>query len=851
MSDARASQLDGMEHASRIALAIAVSGAALAIGAVHAITLCAVTLLVAIAACFAWWDTESFSPRSATTLVLWCACGLTLYTAFQCLPMPMRLLRIIAPGNADVWSRALAPLHEPGPTWAPVTLDPPATHVELLKGVAYALAFVTALRIARRRDGIGFLVTVVVLTGVTVAVAAIIHSIFGATRVFGVYSPSSPRVPGEHIAPLLNPNHLAAYLNISFCLALGAWLSPDPKIPKTILAALIVFLCATQVWVASRGGVMTMVLAGIVLIVFVRAGQFGNDQSHGWRSTLVGAGMLLGVGMLVLLGFERAKVELSDTSLSKFSDMAGALRMIPTYGIFGIGRGAFETTYPQFRRGITHTTVTHPENIIAQWVTEWGVFVALAGFVVLIWALRPAVALARQRSAAGAWTALVAAAAHNMADFNSEIPGVMLALTVCAAIVVGGSPGRRTRWTINMRSRPGRFAGGVAIASAILAFALVSTGLRGDAFDDRLLLHDAAVDHRPLSEFHDLVRSAILRHPGEPYLPFSAALRATQTHDESPLPWLGATLERAPHAYGPAHLLLAQWLATASPSQARLEYRLAVEQAPELEQAVKQQGPRLVGSYDDAMELIPGGSKGIPVLTAIIDAIAARLPSTAVRLDAELTARAPATPDPHRRAAFAAIQDLTSGDAAPWCEGSFQENCLSAALAQAGQVQMLSPRLCIGHVLRARILLAGGDAKQALDELEHVSDDVNNGLSCDHDLFLVAQDAHDIPRALAALDRIARLSREVTADWIQDLLFVARWEENYGNVPEALAAYKKAYERAPDDDELLTQIARLASSAGLHAEAVADYEQLARHQPGEPKWQKLAHEERGAFITDR
>ena len=32
-------------------------------------------------------------------------------------------LAVIAPHNADVWSRALAPLHEPGPSWAVLRLQ--------------------------------------------------------------------------------------------------------------------------------------------------------------------------------------------------------------------------------------------------------------------------------------------------------------------------------------------------------------------------------------------------------------------------------------------------------------------------------------------------------------------------------------------------------------------------------------------------------------------------------------------------------------------------------------------------------------------------------------------------------
>jgi len=55
---------------------------------------------------------------AAATLLLFTGIGLTAYTALQCVPMPIGWLAVIAPHNADVWSRALSPLHEPGPSWA-------------------------------------------------------------------------------------------------------------------------------------------------------------------------------------------------------------------------------------------------------------------------------------------------------------------------------------------------------------------------------------------------------------------------------------------------------------------------------------------------------------------------------------------------------------------------------------------------------------------------------------------------------------------------------------------------------------------------------------------------------------
>ena len=117
-----------MTRASRWVLAAAIAGSALAVGTVHTIMLC----VLAVAAVLAWWGAEPMKARSAATLLLFTGIGLTAYTALQCVPMPIGWLAVIAPHNADVWSRALAPLHEPGPSWAPISLDPTAPRVEVL-----------------------------------------------------------------------------------------------------------------------------------------------------------------------------------------------------------------------------------------------------------------------------------------------------------------------------------------------------------------------------------------------------------------------------------------------------------------------------------------------------------------------------------------------------------------------------------------------------------------------------------------------------------------------------------------------------------------------------------------------
>src|ERR1019366_7225637 len=468
---------------------------------VHTATLCVVTLALSVAVGLIWWSAErtDFRPRLAATVLLATGVVLTGYTALQTLPMPNGWLAVIAPRNADVWSRALTPLHEAGPRWAPISLDPTATRIEVLKGVAYLLAFVAALRVARTRNGVMFLSTALVVTGAVVAASALLHPAFGAHTLYGVLKPSDEILTheGKHVAPFLNSNNLAAYLNVAFCLALAATLSAEPHWPRAIVAAATVLLASTQIWVASRGGVASMVLGAVVVMVIARAHQLTAGRRHGGGISLIVA-LVLGAGvfMIVLASSKQSADELFDSDLSKFGLVRQALKMIPSYPLWGTGRGAFESTFPAFRETSGLRTFTHPENVVAQWLVEWGVPVGLGGLAAILFGLRPSSVLARSSNAAGAWAALVAVAAQNLVDLGSEVPGVVLAPVVCAAVVGAGG---------------------------------AVPGIGKEVGDDRERLHDAAmVAGTAPGPIHALARAAMLRHPGEPYLPLVVGWRAAR-----------------------------------------------------------------------------------------------------------------------------------------------------------------------------------------------------------------------------------------------------------------------------------------------------------------------------------
>lgn len=835
-----------LARASRYLLALTVAGSALAVGTVHAVTLCVVTGALLVAMLLAGWGVEPNRSRSAATILVVTGVALTAYTALQCVPIPAHWLSVVAPYNADVWSRALMPLHEAGPAWMPITLDPVATRVEVLKGVAYVLAFVTALWAARRAEGAALLSATIVVTGLVLAVAAVLHPAFGATKLFGVYAPTMS-AGGRHLAPLMNPNNLAGYLNIAFCLSLSALLSPQPRVPRPIAGAVVLLLAAAQVWVASRSGVVAMVVGAFVVATIARLSRARRQTTSTALALLSGVAMVAGVVLIAFTSNEETSAELLDTNVSKFKIATSALRLVRAMPLFGSGRGAFESVYPAFRTDPGHVTYAYPENFVAQWLGEWGLPLAIVGLLAIAFALRPNVVLARSTTAGGAWAALVALVLQNLADLGTEVPGLMLAGVVCAAIVAAGTPGRESRWRAERWStHPRGFAACAAVAGA-LALWLAGGTLGSDLHDDQGALHEAALRPASVAQVHALARAAMLRHPAEPYLPFSVSLRAVHVRDDPPMPWIGATLERAP-AYGAAHLMLARVVASRSPSQARLEYRVAMEQWSDLiEVVLPNEAARVVGGYSDAMELVPEGNDGVGVMELLGHGIQQRLPATVVRVDVEMVARSPAARGPALRSADAAVRDLEDG--APWCEDALHDGCVRTSLARAIHVEQLTPNNCEGYALYARARAASADVGTALDELDQAADKVTDRLWCLQQVEVIARSAHADTRAEAALEKIVAAGCSTPAECTSTLRWTGAQYESMGRRHKALAVYKRALEQVTDDD-LLGRAAGLAAAVGLHVESASDYDQLARRHPEDPRWRRAAEEEHRAAIRD-
>ncbi|MBN8883622.1 MAG: hypothetical protein J0H73_15080, partial [Salana multivorans] len=86
---------------------------------------------------------------------------------------------------------------------------------------------------------------------------------------------------------------------------------------------------------------------------------------------------------------------------------------------------------------------------------------------------------------------------------------------------------------------------------------------------------------------------------------------------------------------------------------------------------------------------------------------------------------------------------------------------------------------------------------------------------CARRLVSLAVETKNTARVDAALDRLLKLGCEAPAECVTNLIFAAGIESGRGAQRRALALMKKAWERAPERDDLLVEVASRAEAQGM------------------------------------
>ena len=836
-------------------LALTVAGSVLAVGTVHLPVLLVVAVFAFAGAAFALRERALAGKSVAPPLPALVCVALALFTLAQATPMPMSWLRVLAPTNADVWDRCLLPLGEPGPAWAPISLDPGASLVEALKWAVYAAVLTTAATLAARK-GAALGVTIVFVSATLAALTGLGHGVVGATKVWGLYRPDLER-QAWHMGPLLNPNNLAGYLNLGALAGLGVALSQRPLLPRWMVVPAVALLIGMVVMTASRGGVATLPLGVLGLAVAHRLregrGREGGPGAAGWLAI----GAVLGGAVLAALGGTYATwAELYDKDVSKLEMAFWARSMISAHPVFGVGRGAFETVFPAHNPARGYSLYTHAENFFVQWATEWGLPVTIAALATLAWAFRPRrVGLTKSAVVAGAWMGVAALLVQNVVDLGLEIPSVCIAVATLLGSIWGAARPPGGRESSPEEAAPTRWAWGAPLAlGATLAglAALVVVGQGGhDATDDRATIRAALqpatpLDAGALASLRAELRRDMLRHPAEPYFPLVGGALAHRYHDQSPIPWIQRTLERG-QLNARAHVLLAEVLAARGATrQALLEVRLAVENEPAMAATVAPLALKISRSFDDLAGAAPEGAAGAPLLLGMASQLTtARDEALRERLDAEILIRDPDAIEPRLRAIDARLAALEPDSKSDRCVA--REPCRADVEHHIEAITRALPGTSLGARLTARLLLVEGHPEEAVGVLEKRCDKVSDRTEC---LQARAQAAAKIkdpgPIEVATKDLLGTGCPTNVA--CADLaVWLAGLRSSRGDQGAALALLSRAARLDPTDSRL-RRLGDAAAAAGSHSLAADAFDKASRLHGADPTLKQRAEQERAAAV---
>jgi hypothetical protein len=838
--------------ASNVLFVLVLVGSVLALGSVHVPVFLTVSVFAMAAAVCAL--IVSGVPGGRVTIVATILAGLALYTVLQAAPVPLSLLARLSPMTADTWAGVLRPFGIGPPHVAHLSLDPGASWIEALKCWTYLAVFLSAAAFGGR-DGLQWGAVVILGSSLVVALVSVGHGAFHATRVFGIYTPTMGG-RGWGVGPLVNMNTLASYLNIGLFAGVGLLASSTPPLPRWLLGIAVATVFGVSINTGSRGGLGSMLLGFALLLPLLRSSgkaegaDSKRDRALGFAA--VALALTVGVMFAFVAATGRTYHLLSDPSVTKLRMAFWVPPMIRDYPWFGVGRGAFESVFPAYKMGDNNSVFTHPENFVIEWITGWGLPVAVAVLVALAWLFRPSTWRAgRSTVGSGLFVGFASLALQNLADLGLELPGVGIAAFAAAGIALGDRADTSTSPAL-YPVHPLVSSGIVLLVGLALLFPASLIGAR-TLHNDKVFVHEAYPknlrNERERAIFKAHLKEAMRRHPAEAYFPREGALFAMVSRSENAVPWIQRALERATTS-GRTHYLLAVLLERYGIwAQSLLEFRYAVERDIDLTTRAARHAVRLTRNHDELLRAVPAGTGGVSMLVTLGEIMRKSDGESAYRFFEEAVER-----NPEAGAARVALTKLLLE--------SLPDRRLGARCGQERRVAC--ERVIIGHIrtlakqmptseepliLAARLLLSGGRTVQATNLLAAVCPTLPKHSGC---VVLWVEtsaqtgDPVSLRRSISYAERDGCSSPAACArtyTMIGDI--VSRSSGPFG----ALPYYRRSVAEEPNRARWL-RVASVASMLGAHGEASRALDHAATYGGAGPDLQQRIERERARAMRE-
>lgn len=392
--------------------------------------------------------------------------------ALQLVPLPRGVLAAISPESDAIWSAAsqLTVLSGGTPRSAfPISIDPPATRVELFRMAALVATFTVAALLVRnnvRRQ----------VLAMTICAAALFEVAYGvreaALERYAIWGWQNRLIFNRVTGTFVNPNHFAHYLALALPLALFIaavrWHRAGGREVRRRLVTLVetsfvqvgfavvaMLACLVGMLLAQSRGAL-LALAGALLAV--AAMLPGRRVARIALATV--AGSVIIAALVLFLGTDRTVRRFlgSETSIAgRRIGLQAAAGVWQRFPVFGSGAGTFERVVSMEQREDLDRIYHHVHNDYAEIGATTGTlgFVVamvtlLGGYVALVrmtlGARAPELTWSRRAFQVAALACLTVAMVHALVDFNFYIPANPATLAaILGASVASLDHDKRTR----------------------------------------------------------------------------------------------------------------------------------------------------------------------------------------------------------------------------------------------------------------------------------------------------------------------------------------------------------------------------------------------------------------------
>ncbi len=510
-------------------------------GAVYRWSAVITGVVVIVMAAVALWRT---SVRENARVDVTCAflIGAAAWTAFQLVPLPGGLVRVIAPRIFSLYHEAATLPGAVAPGFIPLTVDTALTATEAVKWGIYATLYAVVLNWPR---GGGRTLSYILLAAAALtAVVCLVESVFVIPGILGIYRPLTIVSSWLH-GPFVNPGHSGIYCAIlgTLCLGLASEVPARLRMWTRGLAAVLLVLALTPVQLKTT-------VAAILgpLVFFLLRARTANWRFVRGRPMAIGLGVLgiAAVGALRWLPTPEQIRAMPDRYMafrrySRLITWADTWGLIKDFAATGVGRGAFGAAFTPYDTVNTEVVTWHAENVPLQMVAEWGCIAAPALMIALAVVVVRAARGAKRPNTSAAAAVLIMLAFVNLVDFDLELLGIGLTAVVCLGILA-------RRETPSVRTRRGL---AVLIAPAVLTVlalaALFTTGSRPTEREGegiRALTRTAVSG----GELDRAGAAAVVRHPADFFIPQLVGAEHLRLQTSLGLPWLNRALTLRPRS---------------------------------------------------------------------------------------------------------------------------------------------------------------------------------------------------------------------------------------------------------------------------------------------------------------